>query len=203
MYTQIPNELFDHLLTLSGSATKILLIVARYTYGWHKSTAHISMQTFQDMTGLSRSTVVRSIAELSKARLLHVQRLQVDGVNEINCYEILLPVENTKGGGSKMKPPPPAQSQPEMSSGYTVQELPACDGGGSKMKPGVVSKCYLYKERSLKKEYKKSTDTLALVEETHSPHAKPDTACPKCGMPATSFEVQRYGSCSYCFVKSL
>lgn len=161
------------------------------------------MQTFEDLTGLSRSTVVRSITELSKVGLLYVQRLQVDKVNEVNCYEILLPVENAKVGGSKMKPPYTADTQPETSSGYTIQELSTGGEGGSKMKPGVVSKLNLYKERDLKKEYKKSTDMLALVEEAYSPHAKPDTTCPKCGMRATLFEVNRYGTCSYCFVKSV
>jgi len=178
VYTQIPNELFNYLPTLSGAATKILLIVARRTYGWHKSTAHISMQTFEELTGLSRSTVVRSIAELVKAGLLHVQRLKVGDVNEVNCYEILLPVENS--------------TQP-------VENL---KGGSSKMKLGVVSKSNLYKEKNLKKEYKERNDALALIVETHSPNAKPDTTCPMCGIHATSFEVQRYGSCSDCFVKS-
>jgi len=202
VYTQIPNELFDYLPTLSGAATKILLIVARRTYGWHKSTAHISMQTFEELTGLSRSTVVRSIAELGKAGLLHVQRLQVDGVNEINSYEILIPVENSKEGSSKMKLPPPARLQAEPPTEHTVQELSTDRGGSSKMKLGVVSKSNLYKERNLKKEYKERNDALALIGETHSPHAKPDTTCPVCGVRATSFEVQRYGTCSDCFVKS-
>jgi len=202
VYTQIPNELFDHLPTLSGAATKILFIVARRTYGWHKSTAHISMQTFEELTGLSRSTIVRSIAELGKAGLLHVQRLQVDGVNEINSYQILIPVENSKRGSSKMKLPPPARLQAEPPTEHSVQELSTDRGGSSKMKLGVVSKSNLYKEKNLKKEYKKSNDALALYVETHSPHAKPDTTCPMCGVRATTFEVQRYGSCSDCFVKS-
>lgn len=209
MYTQIPNELFNYLPTLSGAATKILLIVARRTYGWHKSTAHISMQTFEELTGLSRSTVVRSIAELVKAGLLHVQRLKVGDVNEVNCYEILLPVENStlpvensKEGSSKMKLPLPARLQPETLTEHSVQELSTGRGGSSKMKLGVVSKSNLYKEKNLKKEYKERDDALALIVETHSLDANPDTTCPMCGIRATSFEVQRYGSCSHCFVKS-
>lgn len=209
MYTQIPNELFNYLPTLSGAATKILFIVARRTYGWHKSTAHISMQTFEELTGLSRSTVVRSIAELVKAGLLHVQRLKVGDVNEVNCYEILLPVENStqpvensKGGSSKMKLPSPARLQSETLTEHSVQELSTGRGGSSKMKLGVVSKSNLYKEKNLKKEYKERNDALALIVETHSLDAKPDTTCPMCGIRATSFEVQRYGSCSDCFVKS-
>ena len=171
MYTQIPNELFDYLPSLSGAATKILMIVARRTYGWHKSTAQISMNTFEELTGLSRSSVARAITELGNAGLLHVQRLKIDTVNEVNCYEILLPVENSNEGSSKMK-------------------------------LGVVSKSNLYKEKNLKKEYKERNDALALIVETHSLNAKPDTTCPMCGISATSFEVQRYGSCSHCFVKS-
>ena len=209
MYTQIPNELFNYLPTLSGAATKILLIVARRTYGWHKSTAHISMQTFEELTGLSRSTVVRSIAELVKAGLLHVQRLKVGDVNEVNCYEILLPVENStqpvensKEGSSKMKLPLPARLQSETLTEHSVQELSTGRGGSSKMKLGVVSKSNLYKEKNLKKEYKERNDALALIVETHSLDAKLDTTCPMCGIRAASFEVQRYGSCSHCFVKS-
>lgn len=204
MYTQIPNELFDYLPSLSGAATKILMIVARRTYGWHKSTAQISMNTFEELTGLSRSSVARAITELGNAGLLHVQRLKIDTVNEVNCYEILLPVENSNEGSSKMKLPPTKSLQAENKTAHTVQELSTREGGSSKIELGVVLKRNLYKEKYKEKKLKKGSDELALVE-NHDPvvaDAKPDTACPTCGVPSTQFELQRYGSCQFCFVKS-
>ena len=87
------------------------------------------------------------------------------------------PVENLKGGSSKMKLPPPARLQSETPIEHSVQELSTDRGGSSKMKLGVVSKSNLYKEKNLKKEYKERNDALALIVETHSPNAKPDTTC--------------------------
>ena len=211
MYTQIPNELFDYLPSLSGAAIKVLMIVARRTYGWHKSTAQISMNTFEELTGLSRSSVARAITELGNAGLLHVQKLKIDNVNEINCYEILLPVENSdkpvensNEGSSKMKLPPTKSSQAENKTAHTVQELSTGEGGSSKIELGVVLKSNLYKEKYKERKLKKEPDKLALVE-NHDPvvaEAKPDMACPTCGVPSTQFELQRYGSCQFCFVKS-
>ncbi|NDF98924.1 MAG: hypothetical protein EB101_08375 [Chitinophagia bacterium] len=166
VYTQIPNELFDYLPSLSGAAIKVLMIVARRTYGWHKSTAQISMNTFEDLTGLSRSSVARAITELGNAGLLHVQKLKIDNVNEINCYEILLPVENSdkpvensNEGSSKMKLPHTQSSQAENKTAHTVQELSTGEGGSSKMKLGVVLKSNLYKEK-----YKDQTRLVQRVE---------------------------------------
>jgi len=176
VYTQIPNELFDYLPSLSGAATKILMIVARRTYGWHKSTAQISMNTFEELAGLSRSSVARAITELGSAGLLHVQRLKIA----------------TKSSQAKNK------------TEHTVQELSTGEEGSSKMKLGVVLKSNLYKEKYKEKKLKKEPDKLALVE-NHDPvvaEAKPDTACPTCGVPSTQFELQRYGCCQFCFVKS-
>ncbi len=34
------------------------------------------------------------------------------------------------------------------------------------------------------------------------PHAKPDTKCPECGMRSRAFEVERYGTCAFCWQKS-
>lgn len=211
MYTQIPNELFDYLPSLSGAAIKVLMIVARRTYGWHKSTAQISINTFEDLTGLSRSSVARAITELGNAGLLHVQKLKIDNVNEINCYEILLPVENSdkpvensNKGSSKMKLPPTKSSQAENKTEHTVQELSTGEGGSSKMKLGVVLKSNLYKEKYKEKKLKKDSDELALVE-NHDPvvaESIADIPCPICGVPSTQFELQRYGCCQFCFVKS-
>ena len=33
------------------------------------------------------------------------------------------------------------------------------------------------------------------------PHAKPDTNCPECGMRSRAFEVERYGTCAFCWQK--
>ena len=162
------------------------------------------MNTFEELTGLSRSSVARAITELGNAGLLNVQRLKIDTVNEVNCYEILLPVENSNEGSSKMKLPPTKSSQAENKTAHTVQELSTGEGGSSKMKLGVVLKRNLYKEKYKEKKLKKEPDKLALVE-NHDPvvtDAKPDMACPTCGVPSTQFELQRYGSCQFCFVKS-
>ena len=157
MYTQLHNELFKYIPFLSGAAVKILLIVARQTYGWHKENAQISLQTFEMQSGLSRSSVVRAIAELVKAELLDVKRIKVGDLNEINSYQILLPMQKE------------------------VKAIP-------KIAPSTLSHL--------------QSQTIKNVEKSVS-GSQLDTNCPQCGLITNMNEINRYGTCSFCYVKSL
>lgn len=53
-FTQIPNVILDNLDGLGEAQIRIILAVARKTFGWHKSQDRISLSQFQKMTGLSR-----------------------------------------------------------------------------------------------------------------------------------------------------
>jgi phage replication O-like protein O len=64
-FTAIPNMVLEKLMPgLSKAALKVLLAVARKTYGFHKERDAISLTQLQTLTGLGRAGVVRGINEL-------------------------------------------------------------------------------------------------------------------------------------------
>jgi phage replication O-like protein O len=61
-YTQIPNVLLDEHLPLMGDAElRVVLVIARKTFGWHKDSDRISLSQLQELTGLSRQGVINGI----------------------------------------------------------------------------------------------------------------------------------------------
>jgi hypothetical protein len=62
-YTQLPNWIFSALPFWPNAMTKIVLIVARQTYGYHREFDEISISQFQDWTGLSRQGVISGIKQ--------------------------------------------------------------------------------------------------------------------------------------------
>ena len=57
-FTQTPNDLFDHWLPhLSEGELKVLLVIMRKTFGWHKKRDRISSSQLAKITGLHEETV--------------------------------------------------------------------------------------------------------------------------------------------------
>lgn len=67
-YTQIPNALLDRAMALmSGAELKVVLSVCRRTIGWHKRRDRISLTQLQQMTGLSRHSVIDAVRSMVAA----------------------------------------------------------------------------------------------------------------------------------------
>ena len=58
---------------LSGGAFKVLIFIARKTYGFHLDSENIGLAELAKFTGLSRQGVVNGIAELSRFSLVNIQ----------------------------------------------------------------------------------------------------------------------------------
>jgi hypothetical protein len=65
-FTPVPNVIFDEALrTLPLGAAKVLFAICRYTYGWGKPNGdRISLSQLQEMTGMARGSVARSVKGL-------------------------------------------------------------------------------------------------------------------------------------------
>ena len=72
-YVPIANEIIEALakFRINGESWQVLLVVLRKTYGWNKKDDEISLTQFQQMTGLKRPNVVRSIKWLVSRKILH------------------------------------------------------------------------------------------------------------------------------------
>lgn len=68
-FTKMRNKLIDMMIPagLSGRQWKIVMTIARYTYGYHKRTASISLKRLEQLTGVLRHnciSVIRSLVNL-------------------------------------------------------------------------------------------------------------------------------------------
>lgn len=70
-HTQTPNELFDEWLPLLGLAElKVLMVIIRKTFGWHKIRDRISLSQLELLTGLGRRHVLKATKTLVEKHLI-------------------------------------------------------------------------------------------------------------------------------------
>lgn len=97
----IPNILFDYwMFRLTPAEFKVLLCIARKTYGWHKDVDKISITQIEKMTGLSRKGITTNLESLIEVGLvLKIKSKSAEGDDAPNQYEINV---NCMGGGSEL-----------------------------------------------------------------------------------------------------
>ena len=71
-HVDIANELVEALakINLSSYESRILWVVLRKTYGWHKKMDQISITQFEKATGIKRWHVARTLAELVERKIV-------------------------------------------------------------------------------------------------------------------------------------
>jgi len=84
-FTQISNFFIDEKMkVLSGSATRIFLVVARKTTGWHKETDSVCYKQLQALTGMAKTSIASAIKELESHDLIQVDR----AYKQVNKYTL-------------------------------------------------------------------------------------------------------------------
>lgn len=88
--SSIPNVLFDYWMEkLSPAEFKILMCIARKTYGWNKSHDLISIKQIGVMTGLHKSGIIKNVEKLVSIGLVNkVKSKTSDGDDAPNRFEI-------------------------------------------------------------------------------------------------------------------
>lgn len=71
-YTSIANEILEHLFLagINGSEYRILLVIIRKTYGFHKKKDKISLSQFEKNTSMNRPQVVNTIKSLLQKKII-------------------------------------------------------------------------------------------------------------------------------------
>ena len=71
-FTQVPNDVLDALARtdLSQNESKIVFLVIRKTFGWHKKTDWISLSQIEEGTGIAKPNVCRSIRSLKRKKII-------------------------------------------------------------------------------------------------------------------------------------
>ena len=98
-YTQFPNIIIDDMMwQLSGAQIKIILAIARKTFGWHKQTDRISNSQLTGLTGLSEAGLIKAMKGLLKMQLI-IREQTGKGKGIKTTYEINF---NTKLSNTKL-----------------------------------------------------------------------------------------------------
>ncbi|MCS6985816.1 MAG: replication protein [Leptospiraceae bacterium] len=89
--TQVPNVIFDHWMRqLSCAEFKVLLALARKTFGWGQEAEFISNSQFVTLTGLTDTGVQKALKSLAMKGL--VVKVKQGGGRTANYWAIHLPV---------------------------------------------------------------------------------------------------------------
>src|SRR5882757_2068578 len=87
-YTQVPNDFLDKWLPELGLAeTKVLLVIFRKTFGWHKVGDQISLTQLQKLTGLERRHVTKAIKKLLERNLI-IKKVSGPKGTQVTYYEL-------------------------------------------------------------------------------------------------------------------
>lgn len=71
-HIDIANEIAEAFfqLQLSGNQWRLLWVIFRQTYGWHKKAARISISYFERKTGMKRRHVVRALNDMTERNII-------------------------------------------------------------------------------------------------------------------------------------
>ena len=94
-YTQIPNIILDYwMLKLKPIEIKVIMLICRKTFGWHKSEDSISKSQIIKLTGESATSIDRAIKTLEKNKLIEVVRKKCPQRGNLpNSYKICITQE--------------------------------------------------------------------------------------------------------------
>lgn len=108
-YTQVPNAIFDQWMAiLTPAEFKVIMCIARKTFGWNKTYDRIPLKQIELMTSLSRQGVVNSLDSLiEKGLITKIKSKTIKGDDDSNKYEINV---NSVDRGSKVSIPPVVNS---------------------------------------------------------------------------------------------
>lgn len=86
----VPNIIFDYWMAqLTDGEFKVLMAIARKTYGWHKQRDMISLKQIEEMTNLSRRGIIKIIDSLVERKIVIKTKSKTeDGDDAPNVYEI-------------------------------------------------------------------------------------------------------------------
>lgn len=88
-YTQSPNVFYDEIFkTLTEGELRIVLVLIRQTFGWHKQADRISLGQLAEKTGMLKGSVCRSLNSLIKKNVIEKKKFGESGKER--CYYSLV-----------------------------------------------------------------------------------------------------------------
>ena len=184
-YTQLPNALIDYWMTeLSHPELKVMLFIARKTFGWHKVRDRLSISQIDVATGCGRSRTCKTLCSLIERGLI-IKVIEGELGNEKVYYELNITevfiqktadegVSNGHGGGCPIDTGGGVQQTPtkerdtkERKKENTKEAACSPSPAPSAPAPAALAECDLLS--SFNESLKKSVPEAPIVE---SPAAK-------------------------------
>lgn len=135
-YFQCPNDLVDHWMPLLGEAElRVLLLIIRKTFGWHKERDRISLSQMVQKTGLSKSNVCTAITSLIEKDLILKEIEGVLGTEKVFYSLVVKEIPTCPEAG----PPQSCSSTPPSPVTGHTKETPTKDTKKSKKEPLLAS----------------------------------------------------------------
>lgn len=93
-YTQAPNQLFDDWLPkLNFVQLKVLMVILRKTFGWHKVRDRISISQLEELTGAQRQAIIKAAKDLEKMGL--ITKIVVGSKGQQQTFYELIVIDNS------------------------------------------------------------------------------------------------------------
>lgn len=123
-YTQIPNVFFDAMSGMKEGELRILLAVARQTFGYHRESDYLSITQFCKMTGLSRQGVANGVKAAVKRGWLSeigtgkrgMRRWKLELVNEVDQSTETTSPPSSIVPANEVDQTPPSSIQPSRNT---------------------------------------------------------------------------------------
>ena len=87
-YTQIPNIILDNMSEFSDAEFKVLLSIARKTFGWQKEKDRISISQLIEITGMSNRGILNGIKRLEDSGIIIKEKTFKGNIYEIVVNEV-------------------------------------------------------------------------------------------------------------------
>lgn len=97
MYTRIPQSFFDILPQLSGADAKIMVVIYRFTVGWNRDYAILSLSVMAKHTGVTTRQITESLKHLRELNLITTElttkgsRITLRSIEDISIEETSTP----------------------------------------------------------------------------------------------------------------
>jgi|GEM_PF-6482694 len=111
-YTQTPNALFDEWLPkLKLVELRVLMVILRKTFGWHKIRDRISLTQLEKLTGSQRSDILKAAKKLEELGLVTKEVIGKNGDQE-TYYELVVHEDSNNSYQCESHTPPSVNLTP-------------------------------------------------------------------------------------------
>jgi phage replication O-like protein O len=101
-HTQTPNVLFDkHMAEMGEAELRVVLVVCRKTFGWHKEKDRISLSQLEKFTGMSRQGVLNGIEDAVNRGVLKKTKTEKGSVYSMVVNDVDPPSQRGGLAGSQ------------------------------------------------------------------------------------------------------